>query len=595
MEPILSLSLRFLSYDPDYESGDGEIEMRETDVGGFSDDEEGFGFSSEEGFSSGGEGGVFGDDDDDAIEVEEIEDETWRVRKVCAKVLCALVRSNPDLLPIFLDQLPKPLLTRFCDRVETVQLEAMGVCDALASHAKDSLEISLSPASVGVFSKVHVLLQGIVQVANRILTRDHPNPVKSRSEGVVHKVFETLLRFVEVNGAYKGREKEGILSEQDLGVVLRHCLVIVTGKSEFSSVLIHSDGLALMCECLKWHSPGLYMGFVGELVEGLCQSANQKNKAIMVESLKGLRILFSHASPQKNNNTALAESFKREVEGKVEGVCSVAHHRLKSNDSDQEIKETSISLLGCLVAIFGESLKARLGSISRRVDNELTRLASLNALVEIAKSNHVAMLVPYVPSLVPKLIEFFRNRSRLLQVSSLSVLHTLCCPSPSSPPLSFEIPNMVDVVVALRGLISLSDLNLCTLSLSTLSGCLRTIPSSRATITENIYRFTLQLHSQPLLQGSALSALCDFYVELAKCGDEGGVKLNNILNDLYGLVAEGMKNKDFSIDSVANSVARLLVGCGALDLVGEFVGKVFVFVLLLFCCCFVVVVVVVYC
>ena len=584
MEPILNLSLQFLSYDPDYESGDGEVEMREEEDGS---EEEGFGFSSEEGFSSGGEGGMFGDDDDDAIEVEEIEDETWRVRKDCAKVLCALVQHNPDLLPTFLDRLPKPLLARFCDRVETVQLEAMGVCDTLARHAKASLEVSLSPSSSVVFTQVQTAFHGIVQVADRILTCGHANPVKSRSEGVIHKVLETLLRFVEVKSVTKGCEGGGVLSEEDLLVILKHCLVIVTGKSEFSSVLVHSDGLALMCECIKSHSSRLYVEMSGELVDGLSLSVDQKNKAIMLGSLKGLWILFSCAASKSEGLEAVA-SFKKGVLGRVESVSVLAHDCLKSGDSDQEIREMSIALLGCLISIFGEGLKARLGSIMRRVDNEPTRLASLNALEEVARSEHGLMLIPCIRTLVPKLVEFFRNRSRLLQVSSLSLLHTICSsPFPSHVP-SFELPNTEDVVVGLRGLISLSDLNLCTLSLSTLSGCLRHIPSSRSVITSHIYRFTLDLHSQPLLQGSALSALCDFYVHLAQCGGNGGVSLNAILNDLYRLVSEGMKKEGgglgssggptqtaFSIDSVAKSVARLLVGCNALDLIEGFVGKVY--------------------
>ena len=552
---ILEIAVSRLAFDPDYlestSDHGGDADMVDAD----DDDGEGFGGfgDDEEGFSSGGEGGFVGEDEDVGVvaEVEEIEDDTWRVRKSCAKVLLVLVKHNPDFVPLFYSKLPLPLLNRFCDRVETVQLEAMGVFDALSHHVHEIYESRALAADSQLPDLLNGAASGMLETLDRILTKGHPKAPRSRSEGVAHKALETLLFFVQI--------RPNPLPEGPLNATIKHCLTILgDGPSDFATVVIQSDALSLLNECLRLHSPHLYLDQVLKMVTVLSDGGNSGSKSLVTGSLRALVVLFGHVSQK---DVAAAEEVKGIAEGMVDKLCEGAHQRLKSNESDQEIREVAIELLGRLVAIYGEKIKKGkryVGSIFRRVDNEPTRLASLTSLGEIASSPHLSLLIPSLDSLIPKLVEFFRNRSRPLQLASLGLLNTLC-----GVESDFRLPDPKAVADGLKGFLSLDDLVLCSLSLSTLTNCIKFLPESRPTVLP-IYQFSFELHESPLLRGAALSSLCDFYVNVAKYDV---VPVDNLLSDLYQLVHENegkltssISSSGHSLMSISKCVAAVVVG-----------------------------------
>ncbi|KAK1355561.1 Cullin-associated NEDD8-dissociated protein 1-like [Heracleum sosnowskyi] len=98
-EEILHLTLKFLSYDPDFDDNMEEDTKDEI-------------YQEEE-------------DDESNYEFMDDEDVSWKVRRAAAKCLATLIISRPEMLPMmFVEACPK-LIDRFKEREEVVMSQVV--------------------------------------------------------------------------------------------------------------------------------------------------------------------------------------------------------------------------------------------------------------------------------------------------------------------------------------------------------------------------------------------------------------------------------------------------------------------------------------
>ena len=128
---MLSLALKYISYDPNfaYEEEEEEEEEGEEGEGDGEGDGEGEGDGWEENGGEGEEGASdddgFDEDDDDFDDYSDDEDTSWKVRKASARCLLAITQSCPSLLPTVAKDAYGVLIGRLNEREQNVQVDVI--------------------------------------------------------------------------------------------------------------------------------------------------------------------------------------------------------------------------------------------------------------------------------------------------------------------------------------------------------------------------------------------------------------------------------------------------------------------------------------
>jgi hypothetical protein len=512
LHEILQIAVKNLSYDPGFIGSNLRTSLKTSgpeesmNVNGEEEDEFDFGG---EGFSSGSEeDGGLGEEEEELVGIDEVDDGTWRLRKRCAKLLSAIVTSNSDYLKYFHSHLISPLLRQFTDRVETVQLEAMSAFDSLSDMTRDALE---SLKAEGEISDVTLdqLGQSLGETSINILV----GKVRNVTESVIRKLFETLSRFVliRVNG----------FPPSTLERITHKTIDVVSGGGLLHSTVVRTDAVILLHEIIRTHSPLLYDSLISEMIEKLTALLGVDTPhQLTIGAFRCLSSLFSHLLEPKHT-----ELRKLAQAGAVK-AAPLSLERLESNTADQDIREKAIDLLGLLTSNYGREFSHKtLISLVRFIDNEPTRMSALHAISLIAL-HEVELLQSFVGVLVPKLADFLRHKSRALQLSALRLLNTL---SRSAFDVhSTQIEGLLHVLCVFfqHG----DDPTFCTLVLEILTHFVNNIESVRAIVCKTMYTDAFQLLEQRVLLPATLTALSEFFVCLVRHSVKSEEQL---LSDFY--------------------------------------------------------------
>lgn len=184
--------------------------------------------------------------------------------------------------------------------------------------------------------------------------------------------------------------------------------------------------------------------------------------------------------------------------------------KYNAQDIDQEVKDSAITCMGLTVAHLGDglsadSLKKALDILLQRLSNEITRLTSVHALIEIANSPLKVDIRGILPEAINELAAFLRQANRQLKQASLKGLADLV----KAYGADIKSKQFEAVLNESANLISDVDLHLTHLVLRLLEAIISVDKSSIAIVQSKLYPHILSLVQSSVLQ--VFIALCHFH------------------------------------------------------------------------------------
>uniref|UniRef100_A0A673A1J1 Cullin-associated and neddylation-dissociated 1 n=1 Tax=Sphaeramia orbicularis TaxID=375764 RepID=A0A673A1J1_9TELE len=465
---IISICLRYLTYDPNYNFDDEDEDDNAMDAEQNDEDYQG----SDDEYS----------DDDDM---------SWKVRRAAAKCLDAVVSTRHEMLPEFYRSVSPALVCRF------------KVSSASFNSIVTSLFISLFLVSLHPGLRVSINVSHPMQVP--MIVKALHKQLKEKSVKTRQCCFNMLTELVNV--------LPGALT-QHIPVLIPGIIFSLNDKSSSSNLKI--DALACLHVIMVTHPAHAFHAHVPALVPPVVACVGDPFYKITSEALLVTQQLVKVIRPLDNQSEG-SDSF--DPSPYINDLFTCTIRRLKAADIDQEVKERAISCMGQIICNLGDRLPTELpGTLLiflERLKNEITRLTTVKALTMIAGSPLKIDLRPVLPDAVPILASFLRKNQRALKLCTLAALDILLRNYSSA-----VTPVMVDAVLAeLPPLISESDMHVSQMALSFLSTLAVTHPSSLGQLSGgNILQQLIALVRSPLLQGGALAAMLDFYQVKGRMG-----------------------------------------------------------------------------
>uniref|UniRef100_A0A3Q3GEU9 Cullin-associated and neddylation-dissociated 1 n=1 Tax=Kryptolebias marmoratus TaxID=37003 RepID=A0A3Q3GEU9_KRYMA len=506
---IISICLRYLTYDPNYNFDDEDEDDNSLNFLSFcpgSDDE-------------------YSDDDD----------MSWKVRRAAAKCLDAVVSTRHEMLPEFYRSVSPALVCRFKEREENVKADVFHAYLSLLKQTRPAQSWLADPDAMEQGETPLTMLQSQVPMIVKALHKQ----LKEKSVKTRQCCFNMLTELVNV--------LPGALT-QHIPVLIPGIIFSLNDKSSSSNLKI--DALACLHVIMVTHPAHAFHAHVPALVPPVVACVGDPFYKITSEALlvtqQLVKVGLEPGSDSFDPSPYINDLF----------TCTIK--RLKAADIDQEVKERAISCMGQIICNLGDRLPNELAGtlliFLERLKNEITRLTTVKALTLIAGSPLKIDLRPVLPDAVPILASFLRKNQRALKLCTLAALDIL----------SAVTPVMVDTVLAeLSPLISESDMHVSQMALSFLSTLAVTHPSSLGQLSGgNILQQLIALVRSPLLQGGALAAMLDFYQALVAT-ETPGLGYMDLLRMLTGPVysqSAALPHKQ-AYCSIAKCVAALTRAC----------------------------------
>ncbi|XP_007575565.1 PREDICTED: cullin-associated NEDD8-dissociated protein 1 isoform X1 [Poecilia mexicana] len=534
---IISICLRYLTYDPNYNFDDEDEDDNAMDAEQNDEDYQG----SDDEYS----------DDDDM---------SWKVRRAAAKCLDAVVSTRHEMLPEFYRSVSPALVCRFKEREENVKADVFHAYLSLLKQTRPAQSWLADPDAMEQGETPLTMLQSQVPMIVKALHKQ----LKEKSVKTRQCCFNMLTELVNV--------LPGALT-QHIPVLIPGIIFSLNDKSSSSNLKI--DALSCLHVIMVTHPAHAFHAHVPALVPPVVACVGDPFYKITSEALLVTQQLVKVIRPLDNQ---LEGSDSFDPSPYINDLFTCTIKRLKAADIDQEVKERAISCMGQIICNLGDRLPSELpGTLLiflERLKNEITRLTTVKALTLIAGSPLKIDLRPVLPDAVPILASFLRKNQRALKLCTLAALDILLRNYSSA-----VTPVMVDAVLAeLPPLISESDMHVSQMALSFLSTLAVTHPSSLGQLAGgNILQQLIALVRSPLLQGGALAAMLDFYQALVATKTPG-LGYMDLLRMLTGPVysqSAALPHKQ-AYCSIAKCVAALTRACPneGPAVVGQFIQDV---------------------
>lgn len=511
IQDITELCLTYITYDPNYNYGEGE----EADDCMDTEQEE--------------------DEAEQDDEYSDDDDMSWKVRRAAAKCIEAVISTRRELIAELYKKVSPPLITRFKEREENVKSDIFHAYMALLRNTRGVSNISSDPNQMEQEDTPLCLLQAQV-----------PN----------------LVRMVQLQ-----LKEKSIRTRQDCLFLLKELVLVLPGcLSPYLSTLVPGiqyslgdrntssnmkiDTLGFVHTLLTSHPAHVFHPHINVLLPPVITAVGDNFYKITAEALLVLQEFVKVIRPLGTPSNYDFAPFTGDIY-----KCTLV--RLKAADIDQEVKERAISCMGQIICNLGDYLKSELPVclpiLLDRLRNEITRLTTVKALTKIAASPLRIDLRPILTDGTPILGSFLRKNQRALKLSTLILLDTLLCHYPNA--ISTDM--LSKVTVELSPLVSESDLHIAQLTLALLTTIAKIQPQALVEPAANaILPQVLQLAKSPLLQGAALTSMLDFFKALVQA-ELPGLSFNELLNMLIAPVLSGASLHKQAFHSLAKCVAAL--------------------------------------
>ena len=496
MESMLATVIGFMAYDPNYtyDDSDDDEEMGGSDASDEDSDEEEY------------------DDEDYGDE----DDNTWKVRRASIKVIQAFVHSRPELLEQLYDRCTDSLVSRLKEREESVKtavilcLEELmrvtatnssatrGTGAASASATTSSATATPTPTPTATTNALDKRSGSIVTSVGKLL-KDKKTSVKVKTA-----LFTLLVHFLRALGA----GGPGISRHlPTLVPILSLCLRDKNGGMKLQ-ILIFLQTI------VETHGADAVRPFIGALLPPVIACSREDWYKMIAQSIRVIGSFVNVLRPMSNDNgrMLLSDYDPNTVEGDLLGrMFDATAERLSQNDIDQEIKDCAVSTMGSLVAHFADVdvVKSRVTDnvwslLQTRLRNEVTRIATLNAVRRIAESPLDTSMGTFLEDTVDCLASFMRQQLRTLKLTTLVTTNAVV----QKWGRSISESGYASLIQHVGGLIHERDLHVSHLALQVAVSCLRSNPNNDTHVQQHVLQPALSLAcSSSLQEGPALEAL----------------------------------------------------------------------------------------
>lgn len=529
LDSIIAQCLTFLQWDPNFAEQSGE----EDEEGGDDDfDDEDF---SQEDYS----------DDDDM---------SWKVRRSAAKCLVSVIDTRPDMLVDLYRKVIPAIIGRFKEREENVKLDVFSI---FVAALKQSSVVSRGMSDEAADNPINLLRKN-VDTAVTALTKE----LKNKSMKIKTGVFQVLKEMCSVS--------RGLLNNQ-LSKLVAGIKDSLDGKGANSNLKI--EVLSFLNLAMSTHPATAFHSLVADISTPILKAVSFNYYKISAEALRVARGLVKVIRPHDEKERAGFDYKPYPAK-----IYDAVFEKYAAQDIDQEVKDAAISCVGSLIAYAGDVLdeakrKKAFEILLERLRNEITRLTSVNVIVEIAQSPLTIDVSSILGAVVEELSDFLRQTSRQLKQASLKALDTIT--RRYGKDVSAKLFDKV--LKESSGLVSEADLHMSSLSLRLVEAVLKTNKETVKIVKEHIYPKMQTLVQSPLLQGLALDALFDLYAVLVEI-DHKKFGFDELLSGLLGLQLRASNNSaKQNQSSIAQCVAALCVKAPADkrdSTVGRFIGDV---------------------
>ncbi|XP_044257635.1 cullin-associated NEDD8-dissociated protein 1 isoform X1 [Tribolium madens] len=530
---ITDLCLNYMTHDPNYnydEDGDDRA------MGAYDDEEE-------------EENDEYSDDDD----------MSWKVRRAAAKCLESIICTRHELLSEFYKVLSPVLISRFKEREENVKSDIFRAYIALLRQTKSTVNVNIDPNSMEQEEMpIYLLQQQVPMIVKGVQSQMKEKSTKTRQD-----CFQLLKELCHV--------LPGALTHH-IGDLIPGILFSLSEKNGSSNMKI--DGLSFLLCLLASHPPEVFHPHINILLPHIIANVGDNFYKITAEALNVLKELVKVIRPLDRESNFDFTPFVKEIY-----FCTLS--RLKTSDLDQEVKEKAISTMGQIVCNLGDHLGIELPFclplFLDRLRNEITRLTTVKALTKIAGSP-LGIELPILDEAVPVLGLFLRKNQRALKLSTLQLIDCLI----KNYHVYMYVELLQHIIVEVPPLLDESDLHIAQYTLVILKSIAEHHPLALQDLPTNIFPQILVLVKSPLLQGSALNSMLEFFKTLVQC-NLPGLSYNDLLQFLVHpiSISQGAGAGDAVIHkqayySLAKCVAAITVTMQhqALQIVPQFINEI---------------------
>nr|CAD2183165.1 unnamed protein product [Meloidogyne enterolobii] len=495
---ISSICTEFISYDPNYNYGNGdECEMEMDDETNGGDEEE--------------------DVDEENDNYSDDDDVSWKVRRASAKCIEALITYRHDALEENYDKFGSLLINRFKEREDNVKYDLLfaysallkltkQLCPELAAFNFQNLlgTADFKPESFSASNFERILNEEMDNSNRQVfikLKRQVPSLMRALQREIKTKNITTRLNCYNLM-SHLIRAYPGILKEY-LEIIATN---IKSTLSENSSTdgNIKIEALRFISLILTTHAYEDLNNFVDTIVPLLVKSIEDVFYKTSAEALLTTQLILYVLNCQKEKLN------KNNVQQHVLSLHQAIVIKLRVNDIDQEVKEKTISTTGLLLSLFTYDLtpeinQACLSALFERLRNEMTRLVTVRSINTIVDSNAKIELQPFLPDLLTLCSEFLRKNQRSLRLSTLILLESLVKRRFNQNGL--QGPGLIKVVKEIPALISEIDIQLSQIAVTFITNIVNSYPDQiQSDSLNNLFKSIISLVQSSLLQGSTLIA-----------------------------------------------------------------------------------------
>jgi cullin-associated NEDD8-dissociated protein 1 len=473
---ITGICLKYLCHDPNYNYDDGADDQVDMDT------------DHEEAVESDDE---YSDDDD----------MSWKVRRASAKCLEAIISTRHDMLLEMYRTVAPQLIARYKEREENVKVDIFLAHIALLKQTKNVVNSEHAGfRKIGALNSIIKEAKGngeenaISLLLNQVpvMIRSLYRLLKERSVKTRQGCFSLLGELISV--------APGCLHDH-IGSLMPGILFSILDASSSSNMKV--DTLVFVGQLLRTHSPEVFYPSLDVLFPAVIAAVRESFYKITSEGLVVIHQLIRVIRP------IVTEDFR--FKQHVTPIYECISRNLIFPDLDQEVKEKAITSMGQFISTFADVLDAELRQtlpiLVDKLKNEITRLTSIKALTTIALSQHRIDLAPYLPPAIPILSSFLRKNQRTLKISTLILLNSFV----HHYTKNLTSADLDTLLIELPALINEADLHISQLTLELISSIISSTAQLQPCVIDQVLPVTFRLVRSPLLQGSALQALLQFF------------------------------------------------------------------------------------
>ncbi len=472
--------------------------------------------------------GFYDDDDDD---VSDDDDSSWRVRRASIRCIHAIISGQFLSYDAAYSTFGLFLVSRFKEREDIVKSDVYAAFISLLHLNVAAAITELPSASMDINQmSIDMLPAPGIAVEMEIAGTRGMAPLLDRALYIVRSLRKQLVeRNTKIRTNTMTVLYELVTAAPQTFTPLFGKLVSEVERAlSDESTLLKTESLLFLKGVVGGGGAPSMKDYIGRLIVKILATAQDRYYKITADSLrlceKCLCAFGVEPDDCKNAIRPLASS-----------IYDAAEKRITASDQDSEVKEAALGCVGAAVSFFGDDLGperlAKVGSVlCGRLKNEVTRLASVRAMRQIALSNKGSVFLPVAPIVTSTVVAFLRKNAPALRAASLELLSSIPALAPES-----------DIVLLghVSELISDGDLKLSHLALRLASSLVRArgaVICEELAKPDGVYEKSLKLAVSPLLQSRAVTSLSGFLRSLASVNG-APLTVERMVSDLRNLVA----------------------------------------------------------